>query len=651
MSRINYWRIGIVVLWMLTPAQAEDVGLWRFDADGKIAGQTADVIADSVGGHSGTAVNGPVYVTEIPERWLSPLGDGTNPNTTLHGGLTNALSLSLSRAASQYIIVPDMADLRMGSEATFTVEAAVKLATLPTMTSGRQWLVHKSTGADAATDFGVLVGGADLVNAGTWYNTQSPAHQFTGAELVLVFGSGAGLQTAVSNLQIPDTNWHYIMVSYDGEKNEVLFMLDYDFERIGNVKPGNVAGGGPLVIGGHGTGSGADETFDGLIDEVRLSNHALEGSPVSAGIPDHFAGIFKWYWTLEGGLPDGAYNTNGDRPWRLRSKGDLIRETGTDFWDTLAIAGEPGNLMLRIRSFGGASPGYVMWDHTSFGGQTSAIAPDAVGLAPGATLQMRFRIDDYFNGNMSDPARVHKWFRLETTLKGAAIRDMLMFGPASNDLNAHTGWRLYRNGNTSFPISGDLSQAMGWHVLHAAMFVDPLQPNAGVHHQTWLDGELVSDYFETAATTSTGPTLPNNDNNNSQVCDTAFDYIRFSADAAWDPQGRLLDRGEDSEALCGNGFDDDANGLTDCADPACRATVACKCYPHVLWADQDDDGDVDSADFGVFQACFSGADSAAPACGCLDRNNDGLVNRADFADYFIKCVGGPSLPVPAGCPR
>lgn len=62
------------------------------------------------------------------------------------------------------------------------------------------------------------------------------------------------------------------------------------------------------------------------------------------------------------------------------------------------------------------------------------------------------------------------------------------------------------------------------------------------------------------------------------------------------------------------------------------------------FADADHDQDVDQLDFGMYQACFTGAGSinAAYECRCLDRDNDGDIDAVDFA-AFQRCVTGPTI--------
>ncbi len=65
--------------------------------------------------------------------------------------------------------------------------------------------------------------------------------------------------------------------------------------------------------------------------------------------------------------------------------------------------------------------------------------------------------------------------------------------------------------------------------------------------------------------------------------------------------------------------------------------------------DTDCDGDVDLADFNVFQACFNGPNQPAKQSDCddVDFDFDGDVDMADFGE-FQGCFNGPNRP--AKCP-
>jgi len=63
--------------------------------------------------------------------------------------------------------------------------------------------------------------------------------------------------------------------------------------------------------------------------------------------------------------------------------------------------------------------------------------------------------------------------------------------------------------------------------------------------------------------------------------------------------------------------------------------------------DSDDDGDVDLADFGRFQACFNGPNrpyKAPTGCEREDFDFDGDVDLGDFS-YFQNCFNGPNRPL------
>jgi hypothetical protein len=87
-----------------------------------------------------------------------------------------------------------------------------------------------------------------------------------------------------------------------------------------------------------------------------------------------------------------------------------------------------------------------------------------------------------------------------------------------------------------------------------------------------------------------------------------------------------------------------------------RNSTSPDCGPcHRPYADADGDGDVDQADFGAFQECFSGHGGGirmgpAYACDCFDRDGpaatgDGDVDEADW-EQFSHCAedSGPNIP-------
>jgi hypothetical protein len=73
------------------------------------------------------------------------------------------------------------------------------------------------------------------------------------------------------------------------------------------------------------------------------------------------------------------------------------------------------------------------------------------------------------------------------------------------------------------------------------------------------------------------------------------------------------------------------------------------------FADADGDGDVDQADYAMFQQCFGGAGRpAADGCECFDRPTPGFphgdndVDGDDAADWE-QCASGPAIPANPAC--
>jgi hypothetical protein len=87
-------------------------------------------------------------------------------------------------------------------------------------------------------------------------------------------------------------------------------------------------------------------------------------------------------------------------------------------------------------------------------------------------------------------------------------------------------------------------------------------------------------------------------------------------------------------------------GAIDCSFQTCNTP----------FADADGDFDVDSDDYGIFQACISTgtpADDAAGyppvECTCFDTDDSGEVDLTTDLPAFINCAGGPNAPIPGTC--
>lgn len=91
------------------------------------------------------------------------------------------------------------------------------------------------------------------------------------------------------------------------------------------------------------------------------------------------------------------------------------------------------------------------------------------------------------------------------------------------------------------------------------------------------------------------------------------------------------------------------NGTYQGDDTLCADTVCCP----DPFADIDQDGDVDSDDFGELQRClvgtpFSAGGSVTAACECFDRDGDGNIDADDIL-AFTTCSSGPAVPADDTC--
>jgi hypothetical protein len=192
-------------------------------------------------------------------------------------GFANAQSLDLnwqSTASGGFFTVPDTGGALTMGDQSFTVEAWVRLDHLSDTSSSdeRQYLCQKKVlpSQDGQLDYAVLVQRGTNVPS-TNYGTFND----TGRELQLVFGTGSSTSTwgITSNLGINDLDWHYVGVTFDTGANVVTFRIDSALQLVtfpeGNSRTTN---GGPLRVGSHQNGQGADNFFlRGAIDELRIS--------------------------------------------------------------------------------------------------------------------------------------------------------------------------------------------------------------------------------------------------------------------------------------------------------------------------------------------------------------------------------------------
>ncbi|MBK1831877.1 sulfatase-like hydrolase/transferase [Verrucomicrobiaceae bacterium R5-34] len=195
-----------------------------------------------------------------------PAFSATVPNATDYVlGASNTASLDFEQDDQNYVQVADNRALDFGAN-PFTIEAWVKFESMPTgndAASAMPVVMKKPTNTnDTNLDY-MFLAAAGNYGSSTSYNC-----------LALHLGS----QLIISTLAIPDTEWHHISVAVDPATNTVRFTLDSqtDTQTISSTGSSN---DGPLIIGAHFTSSGViDSAFDGLIDELSITDGFLASS-------------------------------------------------------------------------------------------------------------------------------------------------------------------------------------------------------------------------------------------------------------------------------------------------------------------------------------------------------------------------------------
>ena len=102
------------------------------------------------------------------------------------------------------------------------------------------------------------------------------------------------------------------------------------------------------------------------------------------------------------------------------------------------------------------------------------------------------------------------------------------------------------------------------------------------------------------------------------------------------------------EEICGNGLDDDGNGLVDCADPRCGDLPECAEPPgeRFVRGDANSDGSINLTD-GVIPLLYLFSGGAAPGCmDAADANDTGNIEITDAIIIFSWLFTGGAAPAP-----
>jgi len=228
-------------------------------------------------------------------------------------GETNTLSLDFEQDAQNYVQVPDDRALDFGN-APFTIEAWVKFETMPTgdnLSSAMPVAMKKVLGsADDQLDYLFLAAAGNYGDAATY------------GHMALRLGSTVVLST----LAVPDTGWHHISASLDPVANKVRFTLD-DQTDLQSTAANGISNSGPLVVGAHFDSSSAvDSSFDGLIDELTITDGFLapaELQPLMAVVPVRAFRITGHLVAPGGTTFDLTFESDDTRLYSIQKSTDL----------------------------------------------------------------------------------------------------------------------------------------------------------------------------------------------------------------------------------------------------------------------------------------------------------------------------------------
>ena len=221
-----------------TAARADTVAYWRFERGP--AGAAAGTVPDSSGnGLTATAVNGPVYRAAVPAAMV--------PQT----GAVNQHSLEFN-GSSQRVFVPDYPELALTR--SFTIEASVYL--------------HGQSGPSD----NIVFRGDDRPGLDAYVLNVIGGSVYIGV-------TDAADRVATTNAPIAFNTWVHVAAVLDDAAGTLSLYTN-------GVRRGSVAtairplaaldpGASPGVGIGSVQSSGYDQWFDGLIDEVRISDEAL----------------------------------------------------------------------------------------------------------------------------------------------------------------------------------------------------------------------------------------------------------------------------------------------------------------------------------------------------------------------------------------
>lgn len=272
---------------------ASTIGYWRFEngTANTAATGTNSVIDSSGNNRHGTPRNGPIYRTNVPVATL--------PQT----GLADSLALQFN-GSNQYVSIPDNPIFQLTQ--SLALEAYINLASYP------------------STEAKIVFRGDNRASNDPYFLSITSSHNVD-------FHINRGGGSTVLLAPLPGLNqWVHVAGTLDDATGDMRLYINGDL--VNSVNTSDRPFGALDSSQSPGLGIGALQTggqnFNGLIDEVRISNQALR--------PDQFLSMFP--------SASGTWITNGNGNWSTPSNWlSGIVASGTDStadFSTLNITGD-----------------------------------------------------------------------------------------------------------------------------------------------------------------------------------------------------------------------------------------------------------------------------------------------------------------------
>lgn len=543
----------------------------------------------------------------------------------LSGGATTRGTAKVAAGKTYFVIVKTTAAASGNDTARL---AFFESGSVPANEAAVSWEVTATgNAASVLSRVRLVLGGSanadlDEVRVGTSYQSvidpAAPISQGGAANVLALFWYGGGSNHLGLGTQavLPDT-WYHFAVTFDG--TDMNWYLNGALQGSASNPDLAVPGVAPIAIGNNRLSGASDRGFYGYIDQVRIADQALP--------PAEFL-LSTGSCPVECGAAGGATLWCSD--FETKPNASVVHEqvaarTCSSIQNDYGPAGVPAGV---------SDLAYMAYGQVGVGQAPAASAGDFALFFPddrSVSIDTRIPSDD---PNLTGPLTFEGFFNSFDT---AAVTSPSSIGrrlvtQKRSDLEAESrlaiGVHAAASGGHNLLSVFWRDAAGGNHVVPG---VTPIEPGRWYHFAltyestaltAYLDGQVESQVLNPDLAPAGSATIVVGNNRVSGLADRGFfgliDEVRITG-AALLPKDFLL--------------------------PDSVATADNPCVFGCGWpfADTDGDSDVDQADFGTFQRCYTEESTIMidPAvCYCFDRDGDDDVDLDDF-EAFVNCSTGP----------